>query len=155
NGAADDYLCGVNDEIRLLKELGCFADFTFPSVYLDSQPPFVNTIYAAKDDAEPKSYRRRRPLRALQDGTADLMIFQRPLIFAPTLNLRRLFLDLDDADLHPAMPAAPQRVDRWVRAQVHVPERPDWIFIKVFAHGASSPEEEDAVLGESFDQTLS
>src|SRR5436305_1649141 len=42
------FLCGVNDELRLLHQLGCFGDFTFPAVYSDAQPPFVNTIYAAK-----------------------------------------------------------------------------------------------------------
>jgi hypothetical protein len=149
-----DWVCGVNDEIKLLREMGCFADFTFPSVYMDSQPPSVNSIYAAKDDPQPKSYRRTFPLTALEDGSADLMIFEGPLIFAPTLNLRRLFLDLDDGDIHPAMPATRTRVDRWVKASVQVQGRPDWVFIKVFAHGVSSPGDEESVVGPTFDDAL-
>ncbi|HKT79412.1 MAG TPA: hypothetical protein VJP86_04285 [Vicinamibacterales bacterium] len=146
--------CGLTEEIRLLRNLGCFADFTFPSVFLESQPPFVNSIYAAKDDGEPKSYKRRFALSTLVDGTSDLMMFQGPLVFAPTTSLRRLLLALDDGDVHPGMPAEKGRIDRWIRANVHVPERPDWVFIKLFAHGISSPAEEEAVLGSDFDNLL-
>jgi len=146
--------CGVSTEIRLLRDLGSFADFTFPSIYVDSQPPSVNTIYAAKDDPGPKSYVKRFPLAALRDGSADLMIFEGPLLFAPSWNIKHLFLDLDDGDVHPAVPASAERVDRWVRANVHVAERPDWVFIKVFSHGISTPEDEEAVVGPAFDAAL-
>jgi len=126
--------CGVPTELKLLREVGCFADFTFPSIYWNAQPPFVNTIYAAKDDDRPKSYARRLPLAALFNDTADLMIFEGPLVFSPSWNLKHLFLDLEDGDIHPTVPVTPRRVDDWVRAAVHVPERPDWIFIKVWGH---------------------
>ena len=154
DNADGPFLCGVNDELRLLHQLGCFGDFTFPSVYADAQPPFVNTIYAAKDDDRPKSYRDALPLSEL-DRSADLMIFQGPMIFAPSFSIRHLFLDLDDGNIHPAVPASPRRADRWVRANVHVTERPDWVFVKVFAHGISTPDDEEVVLGPTFDETLS
>jgi hypothetical protein len=148
-------MCGVNDEIRMLRELGCFADFSFPSLFNDAQPAIVNSIYAVLDDPErPKSYNNRLPLSTLRDGRADLMIFEGPLIFSWSKTLRRLFVDLDDGDIHPGVPASPARVDRWVRANVHVDERPDWVFVKTFAHGASTPEDVDSVLGLNFDETL-
>ena len=159
NGSLDDSegspMCGVRTELRVLRELGCFGDFTFPTLFHDSQPPFVNSIYAARDDDDAKSYRRRRPLTDLRRGAADLMIFQGPLIFAPSLNARRLFLDLDDGDIHEAIPASPRRVDRWIRANVHVAPRPDWLFVKVFAHGVSSDGEMEATVGPTMDQALS
>ena len=148
-------MCGVNAELRLLRELGCFADYTFPSVYEHSQPPSVNNIYAAKDDDSPKSYRQVFPLSTIRDGSADLVIFQGPLVFAPSLNVSRLFLDLDDGNIHPPKPGSAARVDRWMRANVHVPERPDWVFIKVFGHGISTTDDEEVVLGPTFDATLS
>ena len=148
-------LCGVNSEIRLLRELGSFADFTFPTLFDDAQPAVVNSIYAVKDDDGPKSYDRRLPLTTLGTGQADLMIFEGPLIFSPTWNPRRLFLHLDDADVHPSEHATPARADAWVRANVHVPERPDWVFVKMFSHGVSNPEYTDAVTGKDFDATLS
>jgi hypothetical protein len=147
-------MCGVSTELKVLHDLGCFADFSFPSVYNEAQPDIVNAIYAVKDDDRPKSYDRRLPLGRLTDGSADLMIFQGPLVFAPALNLRRLFLELDDADIHAAMPASPGRVEHWLHGNVHVPERPDWVFIKLWAHGISSAEDEEATLGPDFDRTL-
>jgi len=148
-------MCGVDTELRLLHDLGAFADFTFPSVYETSQPRRVNSIYAARDDNNPKSYDRRLPLSMLRDGTADLMIFEGPLIFSPSLNPRHLFLDLDDGDIHAAEHASPARVDRWIRANVHVPERPDWVFVKLFSHGASTPGDVEAVVGSDYDAMLS
>jgi hypothetical protein len=151
---ADGESCGVNDELRLLHSLGCFADYTFPALYHRAQPPFVNTLYAARDDPEPKSYRRRFPLLDLKRGAADLMIFQGPLTLSPSWSLRRLFIDVDDGNVHAGMPADATRVRRWVNARVHVAERPDWVFVKVFAHGVSSPEDEDEVTGRHFEDAL-
>jgi hypothetical protein len=151
---ADGELCGVNDELRILRSFGCFADYTFPAVYHSAQPPFVNRLYAARDDPQPKSYRTEWPLLDLKRGAADLMIFQGPLVLAPSWNLRRLFIDVDDGNIHAAMPASATRVRRWVNARVHVAQRPDWVFVKVFAHGVSSIEDEDEVVGEHFESAL-
>jgi hypothetical protein len=148
------YFCGVNDELRLLSQLGAFADFTFPSVYLDSQPPVVNSIYAVRDDDRPRSYDTALPLAALARQEADLMIFEGPLVFSPTWRPRRLFLELDDGNIHEGMPADPARIKSWLRARVHVPSRPEWVFIKLFAHGASSAGDMEAVTGTAFDQML-
>lgn len=146
--------CGVDTELRVLRELGCFADFTFPSVYEVAQPPSVNTIYAAAEDGRAKSYARMLPLSALRDRSADLMIFEGPLIFAPTLSPRRLFFELDDGNIHESVPASPARVARWVRANVHVSGRPDWVFVKVFAHGISTAGDVEASLGPGFEAAL-
>jgi hypothetical protein len=148
------FYCGVSTELTMLRELGAFADFTFPSLYQDSQPGAVNQIYAARDDENAKSYDAPMPLSALRRGEADLMIFQGPLVFNPTLNPRRLFLELDDGDVHPAMQASARRADAWVRANIHVPQRPDWVFIKMFGHGAESAGDVDAVTGSDFDDML-
>ena len=72
-------------------------------------------------------------------------MFEGPLVFTPSWNLRRLFLELDDGDIHPAMPADPRRIPRWMRARVHVPERPEWVFIKLFGHGAETRADMDAI----------
>jgi hypothetical protein len=148
------FYCGVSEELALLRSLGAFADFTFPSVYMDSQPSVVNQIFAARDDERPKSYDLPLPLSALRHGEADLMIFEGPLVFAPSLNARRLFLDLDDGDLHAGMPPSAERVRRWVRANVHVPQRPEWVFIKLFAHGVQTPGDTAATTGAGFDEML-
>jgi len=147
--------CGVRTELRLLRELGCFCDFTFPSIYWAAQPPFVNAIYAARDDERPKSYAHRLPVPALFEGAADLMIFEGPLVFRPSWTVTQLFLELEDGNIHPAVPVTPSRVDSWIRANVHLPERPEWVFVKVWGHTVSTPADADAALGADFDHALS
>ena len=39
--------CGVDDELVVLDEAGCYADFTLPSAPHPSQPPVINRIYYA------------------------------------------------------------------------------------------------------------
>ena len=34
----------------MLRELGCFADYTFSSIFVESQPSSVNNIFEATDD---------------------------------------------------------------------------------------------------------
>jgi hypothetical protein len=151
---ADGEYCGVNNELAVLRSFGCFADFTFPALYHDAQPPVINRIYAAKDDPGPKSYRTALPLADLKRGLADIAIFEGPITIGPSWNARRLFLDVDDANIHAAMPVTPARIRRWVNTRVHVPERPDWVFVKVFGHSISSAEDYQEVLGPHFDAAL-
>jgi hypothetical protein len=151
NGPA---VCGVNREIELLASLGCFADYSFPSIYEDSQPPFVNALYDAEDDDRPKSYDKGLPIDGVESRRARLMIFQGPLVFHPTWNPRHLFLSLEDANIHASVPVTPRRIDQWVRANIHVPQRPDWVFIKVWGHAASGNAEEEEAVGPNFDAAL-
>ncbi len=45
NARSDRRWCGVDEELPLLFQSGCYADFTFPAAPDDSQPPIVNQIY--------------------------------------------------------------------------------------------------------------
>ncbi|MCU1238517.1 MAG: hypothetical protein JWP63_6484 [Candidatus Solibacter sp.] len=146
--------CGANRELEMLRQLGCFADFTFPSIQWNSQPPSVNNIYMASDDDRPKSYAQGIPLQAGVKPEGDLMIFQGPLLLAPSLHAT-LFVAVDDANIHPAAPAGPDRVDNWVRTRIHVKGRPDWQFIKVHGHGAESEGDATESLGPRFDAVYS
>jgi hypothetical protein len=147
--------CGVNRELQLLRELGCFADFTFASLMQESQPAMVNSIYMATDDDRPKSYNRGVPVQAGVNPAGDLMIFEGPLVIAPALDARHLFALVDDGEIHPAVPAGPRRVDYWMRSRIHVKGRPDWQFIKVHGHGAQTDSDANEWLGPHFDSALS
>jgi hypothetical protein len=153
DNAEGDGFCGVHRELELLKELGCFADFSFPSIWRRAQPPFVNTIYEALDDDGPRSYARRFPDLAL--GRGDLTMFQGPLLLAPTTNPRQLFVTVEDGNIHPSVPLTAARVDRWIKARVHVPGRPDWTFVKVWGHSAASDAYAEETLGPNYDAALS
>jgi len=146
--------CGANHELAILKKLGSFADFTFTSLWTEAQPAMVNSIFAATDDDRPKSYDRGTPLRVGQEVQGDLVIFEGPLVVAPSTNWKRLFWEVEDADIHPAVPTTSKRADLWIKGNIHVPGRPEWVFVKVMGHAASSEEDMNETLGRNFENTL-
>jgi hypothetical protein len=150
NGAQ---FCGANRELEMLRQLGCFADFTFPSIQWNSQPPAVNNIFQATDNDAPKSYADGVPVQVGVKPAGDLMIFQGPLLLVPSWHAT-LFIGIDDGNIHPAAPVGPDRVDTWIRSRIHVVGRPDWQFIKIHGHGAESEEDATESLGPRFDSAL-
>jgi hypothetical protein len=140
--------------LELLRQLGCFADYTFPSLNQAAQPAMVNSIYEAVDDDRPKSYDRGTPLQSGVKPAGDLLIFEGPLVMALAWD-PRLFTVVDDGNIHPAVPAGPKRVDYWMRSRIHVKGRPEWQFVKVHGHGAQTEGDVDEWLGPHFDAALS
>ena len=137
--------CGVNDELTILRETGCYGDFTFPSLYV-AQPRRVNALYRAIDDpAAPKSY-DDGPLMAAGRAPApdSFAMITGPIGLRP--RGRFPFFAVEDADVTGEGPGTPGRIRRWVDTGIHVQGRPEWIFVKVHTHGA--PERHrDALLG--------
>ena len=136
--------CGVNNELQLLRESGCYADFTFPA-WGAMQPSMTNAIYYAADDpAKPKSYDTGHRVAVGEKSSGDLMIFQGPgrlsgvprkAACVPGLTWLADHLMLT-CGVAAHQPPTPSRIDRWVNANVHVEGRPEWVFVKVHAHGA-------------------
>ena len=57
NARSDGRCCGVNNELDVLRETGCYADFTLPSAPSETQTRTINSIYWAVDDPHrPKSH---------------------------------------------------------------------------------------------------
>ena len=52
NSRKDGRFCGVNNELRILREEGCYADFTLPSAPSDTQTKKINSIYYAKSNPQ-------------------------------------------------------------------------------------------------------
>ncbi|MEO8369237.1 MAG: hypothetical protein ABI806_08560 [Candidatus Solibacter sp.] len=146
--------CGNNRELAMLRELGCFADYTFSSIFEDSQPASVNNIYEATEDAGPKSYNHGVLLQVGVKPVGDLTIFQGPLLLVPTTRPRKLFFEVENAEIHAAVPVTPRRVDAWVRANIHVEGRPEWRFIKIHTHGGTVKDDADEILGKEMDDAL-
>ncbi|MBI2871186.1 MAG: hypothetical protein HYY14_05685 [Candidatus Omnitrophica bacterium] len=137
NSLPDGTLCGVNDELTILRETGCYADFTLPSAPSAAQTRTVNSIYYAADDpASPKSHDRGTQVKVGGAPSGDLLLIQGPLAF----NWRRrkwgILPRIENGEIACGNPPTPQRVDLWVRQAIHVEGRPNWIFIKVHTHGA-------------------
>jgi hypothetical protein len=119
--------CGVNDELALLGEWGCFADFTFPA-WGSMQPLIGDSLFWVRDDPNPASYKDANNIRLVQVGGqpyGDLMIVEGP---ATNTNIGYVAGSYDDA---PTL----QRMDQWVGHNVHVVGQGDWVFVKVYTHG--------------------
>lgn len=146
----DGRWCGVNDELIILKETGCYADFTFPSAPSDTQPAMVNTLYYAKDNpGQPNSHNTGRPVSVNGKPWGDLMLITGPIGLNWKVRKKGIFPQIENADVRTSMPPTPERVDLWVKSNIHVKGRPEWIFIKVHTHGTQE-EDMDTLLGAPF-----
>jgi hypothetical protein len=147
--------CGVDNELTVLREEGCYADFTFPSWQHMSQPRQLNSIYYAVDDpVRPKSYDRGVPAKAGRDGGSNLLLIQGPLVPYMDRSRGRARVAMDDSDMAACRRYTPARLDRWVRAGIHVQGKPDHVFVKLHCHGAADGNLA-ALLGEDLDRLFS
>ncbi len=125
--------CGVNDELSLLQELGCWGDMTMPSSE-ECQTRKINSIYYAVDDPQrPKSHDHGSDAEAGRPGQAGLWLLQGPL----AINWRAPgYPRIENASLTTSNWGRPDRVRAWERCHVHVKGRPEWLFVKLHTHGA-------------------
>lgn len=146
NARKDGRWCGVDDEIPLLWETGCYADFTFPSAPDESQPNRVNQIYwPAGDLARRRGYESGERARVGERRDDRILIIEGPL----TLARRRLGVKIENGDVHGGDPPTAERLRRWVAQGIHVAGRPEWVFVKIHTHGA--PEKNaKMLLGDGF-----
>ena len=131
NSRPDGRYCGLNDEIRVLRDLGCYADFTMPSGDSPTQARLVNAIYYCNGDpARPKSYDAGIPVTPGGGVKGDLLMISGPI----GMRWRdRLLPRLETGELRYGNVATPYRVRRWVDLAPRI--GPD-SFIKLFTHGA-------------------
>ena len=248
NSRPDGDWCGVNEELGILAETGCYADFTFPSAPSPTQPRMVNAIYYAKDtpgqprgadqglrvgaidrakeentspqrhgDTEKRMlrefqaestppeipatlpggisreggdvqqtkpllplissfkkgftifakkvlrfrknretlsslFRSSRCLRAsVVKSSSFLLIITGPLGLNWARRKWGILPRLENAEITGANPPTPDRIRLWVRQQIGVAGRPDWVFVKVHTHGCV-PGNARVLLGESMRQ---
>jgi hypothetical protein len=138
NSRPDGRWCGVNNELNVLRESGCYADFTMPSAPDPTQTRMVNSIYyAAGDGRRPKSHDVGSLSRVGLLPPADrLLLIQGPLALDCSRRKRGCLPSLENAALHAGFPPTLARFRLWLRAGVAVAGQPHWIFIKVHTHGA-------------------
>ncbi len=136
NSRRDGRWCGVNNELIVLKEMGCYADFTLPSAPSDTQTRAINRIYYATDDPlAPKSHDDGSDVRVGGKHEGHLMIVQGPLALNWRSRKWGILPRIENADIRAGAPPTRERVDLWVRQHVHVQGKPEWIFIKIHTHG--------------------
>jgi hypothetical protein len=147
NSRPDGRWCGVNDEISVLASLGCYADFTMPSAPDRTQTAIINSLYYAADDPlQPKSHDHGTPVTVGGGPSGELMMVQGPLGLRWKCRFGIPVPALENGDVRAAHPPTAQRVDHWIRTGIHVAGRPEWVFVKIHAHGAQE-EDMPALLG--------
>jgi hypothetical protein len=138
NSRADGRWCGVNNELSVLMETGCYADLTMPSAPTDCQTTTLNSIYYAQDDPDqPKSHDQGVAARVGAKPPADsLLMIQGPLALDWSKRKWGLLPGIENGDLTAKRPATLARLVHWLQARVRVVGRDDWTFIKLHTHGA-------------------
>jgi hypothetical protein len=147
NSRPDGRWCGVNNELDILRETGCYADFTLPSAPSTTQVPKINSIYYAVNRPGPCSHATGLDVGSGKQPDGSLLLIQGPLLLDWRRRKWGLFPRIENGCLQDCQPPRGRRIDLWLRARVQVPARPDWFFVKLHTHGA--PEwNADVLLGD-------
>lgn len=138
NSRPDGRWCGVNDEIPILLETGCYADFTMPSAPVNTQTRTINSIYYAHNcPGRPKSHDCGIRARVGNPPPENnLLMIQGPLVLDWTQRKYGLLPGIENGDLHGRNAPSWKRMQNWLRAGVRVDGRPNWVFVKLHTHGA-------------------
>lgn len=140
NSRPDGRWCGVDNEIEILLETGCYADLTMPSAPSDTQTKIINSIYYAKDcPGKRKSHDQGTLARVgLTPDQDNLLMIQGPLQLDWSQRKWGCLPRIENSDLHGGRPGTLKRFEHWLAADIHVADRPDWTFIKLHTHGAKT-----------------
>ena len=149
--SAGGRLCGVDSEMKILAETGCYADFTLPTGVLHpAQTVKMNSVYECGLPLEQAAPHRKG--RDLTVGSAPQklpLIVQGPLLAGWTGGLRAPRLRIETGAVTRSNSLSLSRLALWKKARITVQGRPDWLFIKLHCH-SMDPTQKDAVIGDAF-----
>jgi hypothetical protein len=155
--SANGRYCGVDNELQILAETGCYADFTLPSAPNPAQVAKINALYECTLPLDQRApHRRGRDLQRGYPPEIFPLIMQGPLMIDRRLGKRKSvwpYVRIENAALTTANPPTMDRLYLWQQADIAVRGRPDWIFIKLHCHGMD-PRDEQAMLGAPMRQFL-
>lgn len=148
--------CGVDSEMQVLAETGCYADLTLPAgTFHWAQTSKINSIYECSLPlVERAPHREGRDLVRGRAPQVFPVIVQGPLML--DFNVRdgsRRLLRIDNAALTGPNPASIHRLKLWKQAAISVEGRPDWLFIKLHCHSMDS-RHENATLGSAMQEFM-
>jgi len=146
--------CGVDEEMQILADTGCYADFTLPAPSC-AQIGKINSLYECSLPLNVRAPHRRGTdlQRGRAPGNYPLMI-QGPLMLDfGRHNRGRLLPGIESGELSGANPPTMRRLRLWQEAAITVQGRPDWLFIKLHCHGLT-PQDESAMRGQAMQNFL-
>lgn len=153
--SAGGKFCGVDSEMKVLAETGCYADFTLPAgVHHIAQTRKINSLYECGLPLEQRApHRTGRDLASGRAPRVFPLMVQGPLVADWKSGLRSPRLLYETAAVTRHTPMTLKRLALWKRARIAVQGRPDWLFIKLHCH-SMDPSQENAVIGGSFRRFL-
>jgi hypothetical protein len=141
--------CGVDSEMQILAETGCYADYTLPAAPNQPQVPRINAIYECGSPLNEAIPHRSGPTLKVGSKPQLPIVFTGPLVF----NWRRRkmgvpFPRIEDGVLAGNYSMDIERLHRWSNARIHVSGKPEWVFVKLYSHGFFT-DDQDNMIGEA------
>lgn len=141
--------CGVDEEMELLAETGCYADMTLPSAPHPAQIGKVNSLYECALPLGGRApHRRGRDLKRGRAPQIFPLMIQGPLGLNFERRVRGVPVPyIENGALTTRYPPTMRRLRLWRQAAITVGGRPDWVFVKLHCHGMD-PNDKSAMTGE-------
>ncbi|MDO7084115.1 hypothetical protein WNY51_11205 [Pseudocolwellia sp. AS88] len=148
NSLPDGYMCGIDNELALLNQTGCYVDMTLPATPSPAQTSKINSIYYATGrPGRCKSHDTGVDVEVGKEESGDIMLIQGPIGINFKWRTAKGLPHVENADVRKACPPLKSRIDQWVSSHIHVKGRPEWTFIKVHTHGTQEADM-DTLLGQ-------
>lgn len=145
NSGPDGRNCGVDGELEILRETGCYADFTFPSAPSRTQTRKINSLYYAATDLHCRhAHETGIDVGKLPMPSNSLMLIQGPLRLDWGRRKCGFIPRIENGCIQRGQAPDMERLQTWLDARIQVPGRPDWFFVKLHTHGG--PEKNQQVL---------
>lgn len=141
NSRPDGRWCGVDNEIQVLVDTGCVADFTLPSAPSDTQTQTINSIYFAR--GRPGCRKSHDTGRIARVGTwqqaDELLLVQGPLGLNWASRKAGIVPRIENAEISADARPTAERVRLWSRLAPRLQGAEKHLFIKLHTHGAEDP----------------
>ena len=146
--SAGGHGCGVDSEIEVLAETGCYADFTLPpGLYHRAHISRINSLYECLPPLNrAQAHLQGRDLTAGRTPTVFPLMVEGPLMLSFIRPNGRRFVGIENGSLTAKNPPSLYRLALWKAAGIRVKGRPDWLFIKLQCHGMD-PRDDEVMLG--------
>ena len=152
--SAGNRFCGVDEEMQILKDTGCYADFTLPSAPDRSQVPRLNAIYQCGGPLDRAVPHYIGPGVKVGERPSTPLIFTGPLVFDWRKRVFGLPMPrLENGGLTNRSPFDLRRAELWRNARITVTGRSEWVFAKLYCHGFF-PDDQSWVIGDHMRRSL-
>jgi hypothetical protein len=153
--SAGGRFCGVDEEMQILAETGCYADFTLPTAtFHPAQIAKINSLYECAMPLNQRApHREGRDLERGRSPEVFPLIVQGPLMLRRGSPSRSWIGSIENGAITRRNPLSLSRLRLWKQAAISVRGKPDWLFIKLHCHGMD-PTQHDVVLGEPMREFL-